>query len=281
MRRAVLRFGRTSLRPLPWRATRDPWAVLVSEVMLQQTQAQRVVGPYSRFLRKFPTPAACATAGVGRVVVAWDGLGYNRRARALHGAAAKIVERHRGVVPADLDALLALPGVGPYTARAVLAFAFERPEAVVDTNVVRVLARAVAGGKLTQVAAQRLADQLVPARQPWRWNQGLMELGAVVCRARDPACSDCPVRAHCVWARTGAPRPDPARGGARQSPFEGSDRQGRGRLLSALRTGPVPTRRLAAACGWPDDPARARRVAVGLVSDGLARRGPGGAFHLP
>ena len=136
-RRAVLSYGRRSLRPLPWRATRDPWAVLVSEFMLQQTQAARVVAPYLAFLDRFPTPAAAAAAGPGAVVGQWAGLGYNRRALSLHRAAQDVTERFGGSVPDDLASLRSLPGVGPYTARAVLAFAFERPVGVVDVNVAR------------------------------------------------------------------------------------------------------------------------------------------------
>ena len=281
LQRAVLRFGRRGLRPLPWRATRDPWAVLVSEVMLQQTQAQRVVGPYQRFIAQYPSPAACASAGMGAVLVAWDGLGYNRRARALHAAAKAIVERHGGEVPADFDALVTLPGIGPYTARAVLVFAFERRAAVVDTNVRRVLTRAVAGEVLAPAAAQHLADALVPARFAWLWNQSLIELGALVCGAGVPRCATCPLRRSCAWKVAGLPSPDPGARGARQSRFEGSDRQGRGRLVRALRSGPVRPGAIAAACGWPDQPVRSRRVADGLVADGLARRGPGGVLALP
>jgi A/G-specific adenine glycosylase len=279
LRRAVLGYGGSGLRPLPWRATRDPWAVLVSEVMLQQTQAGRVVEPYERFMDAFPTPVACAGAGLASVVRAWDGLGYNRRARDLHGAATAVVERHGGRVPADLAALRALPGVGEYTARAVLAFAFEHRVAAVDVNVHRVLARAVAGSALSRRHAQQLADGLVPSGDAWAWNQALIELGALVCTARRPACGRCPLARRCAWA--GGPAvPDPAPRRTAPSRFEGSDRQGRGRLLSALRAGPVPWRRVASACGWPDDASRARRVAQQLVSDGLARL-DGGALVLP
>ena len=253
----MLRHGRSGLRPLPWRATRDPWAVLVSEVMLQQTQAGRVVDPYGRFLERFPTPDACARAGVGEVVRAWEGLGYNRRAGHLHGAARAIVERHGGAVPGELDALLALPGVGPYTARAVLAFAFERDVAVVDVNVARVLARAVAGAALAPAAAQQLAGALVPPGRGWVWNQALMEIGATRCTARHPACARCPLARCCAWRGASEGAVDPARRAVRQERFEGSDRQGRGRLVTALRRGPVPARRLAQTCGWPDHPARA------------------------
>jgi A/G-specific adenine glycosylase len=280
-RRAVLGVGRSGLRPFPWRATRDPWAVLVSEVMLQQTQAQRVVAPYERFLARFPTVTACAEAGLGPVLEAWAGLGYNRRARHLHEAALAIVARHGGKVPADLAALRALPGVGAYTARAVLVFAFERHEAVVDVNVARVLARAVAGTPLSAGAAQTLADALVPPGRAWLWNQALMEIGAEACRARVPACDRCPLARTCVWFNAADGAPDPAPAPSRQTRFEGSDRQGRGRLVDALRSGPVPPRRLRSVCGWPEDPERARRVADGLVAEGLARRARGNVLVLP
>jgi A/G-specific adenine glycosylase len=240
-----------------------------------------VVSPYLAFLDRFPTASACAQAGLGSVLDAWAGLGYNRRARHLHQAAQAIVERHGGTVPADLGSLRALPGVGEYTARALLAFAFERDEAVVDVNVARVLARAVVGAPLTPGAAQSLADALVPSGKAWEWNQALMELGATRCSARAPACSGCPLSRRCVWCNSAPAAPDPARCGPRRSRFEGSDRQGRGRLVDALRSGPVSRGRLSVVCGWPEAPARARRVADDLVAEGLARRGPGGALFLP
>ncbi len=281
IRRAVLGVGRSGLRPFPWRETRDPWAVLVSEVMLQQTQAPRVVGPYVGFLARFPTVSACADAGLGPVLEAWAGLGYNRRARALHRAARAIVDLHDGVVPADLRALQALPGVGAYTARAVLVFAYEHHQAVVDVNVARVLTRAMAGVPLAPGAVQTLADSLVPRGGAWHWNQALMDIGAVVCTARVPACGRCPLARGCVWFNATDTTPDPAPAASRQTRFEGSDRQGRGRLVDALRSGPVPPSRLRAVCGWPEDPQRARRVADGLVADGLARRAPGNVLVLP
>jgi A/G-specific adenine glycosylase len=270
---AVLAWGDAALRDLPWRATRDPWAVLVSEVMAQQTGVDRVVGYYTAFLDRFPTPAACAAAPAGEVVRLWAGLGYNRRAVNLHRCAVAVAERHGGALPADLAALLALPGVGPYTARAVLAFAFEHEVGVVDTNVGRVLAR-WSGRPLTVSEAQDRADALVPAGWAWLWNQAVMELGATVCRRRGPRCGACPVRAGCAWARAGLATPDPADGSAGvspgQSPFTGSDRQGRGRLVDALCRAPVAHADLADVMGWPTDPARAARVAAALVADGLA-----------
>jgi A/G-specific adenine glycosylase len=277
----VLAFGRSGLRPFPWRATRDPWAILVSEVMLQQTSPVRVLEPYREFLRRFPTISACAAAPLGDVLRAWAGLGYNRRARNLHGAATLMTERHGGLVPCDLAALCALPGIGPYTARAVLVFAYETDHAVVDVNVARVIARAAVGEGLSVAGTQAVADRLVPRDRGWLWNQSLMEIGAVVCRARVPDCDACPLLPTCLWSRTGRLEPDPATPRTRQSAFEGSDRQGRGRLVASLRSGPVPWRRLAGACGWPDDVDRARRVADSLVAEGLARRGPGRVLMLP
>ena len=275
-----------SRRPdLPWRSTRDPWAVLVSETLAQQTQLARVVPAYRRFLAAFPTPGACAVAPLGDVLRAWEGMGYNRRAVYLHGAARAIVTVHGGTVPDDLALLLALPGVGPYTARAVLAFAFERDVGVVDTNAGRVIARSVAGRPVGTGDAQSLVDSMVPPGKGWSFGQALLDLGATVCTSRAPACATCPVRRRCRWSAAGHPDPDPSRGSAgvsvRQSRFAGSDRQGRGRLVSALRSGPVPSTSVADAAGWPDDPQRAERVAAGLVAEGLAVRGPGGSLLLP
>ena len=281
---AVLAWGEAAGRDLPWRHTRDPWAVLVSELMLQQTQVARVVPRWGAFLARFPSPAACADAPVGDVVRAWRGLGYNRRAVTLHGAARTVVARHGGSLPADLGALVALPGVGPYTARAVLTFAFEVDVGLVETNSARVLARAVAGRPLSRPEVQGRADDLVPPGRAWAWNSAVTDLGATVCTKRAPACGACPVVAACAWARAGHPPPDPAlatAGAGRPQPrFEGSDRQGRGRLLDALRLGPVPVDDVDRAAGWPGQPQRARRVAAGLVADGLAHE-EGGVLALP
>lgn len=280
---AVLGWWASRPRDLPWRRTRDPWAVLVCEVMAQQTQVARVAERWPVFLERFPTAAACAAAPVADVLRLWSGLGYNRRAVALHRCAAEVVERHGGVLPADLDALLALPGVGPYTARAVAAFAYELDHGVVDTNTARVLAR-WAGRPLGARAVQEAADGAVPAGEAWAWNQAMLDLGAQVCRRRVPACEACPVADGCGWAAAGWPAPDPADGthgvSVPQSPFAGSDRQGRGRLVEALRRGPVPVAALAEAMGWSAEPDRALRVADTVVADGLAVR-EDGAYRLP
>jgi A/G-specific adenine glycosylase len=272
-------------RDLPWRRTRDPWAVLVAEAMLQQTQVARVALRYDAFLDRFPTPAATAAAPVGAVVAEWVGLGYNRRAVQLHGAASVVVQRHGGRLPDDLEALQALPGVGPYTARAVLAFAFERDVGVVDTNAARILARALRGRRLSIAEAQRTADAMVPPGGGWAWNQAMLDLGATVCRSRNPACHACPVAAHCAWALAGRPAPDPALasfGTSRpQSEFVGSDRQGRGRLIAALCAGPLAPDAVPVAAGWGSDPRRTWRVAAGLIADGLVHRGDDGSLRLP
>ncbi|HUP84078.1 MAG TPA: A/G-specific adenine glycosylase [Acidimicrobiales bacterium] len=282
--RALLEWSDRTRRDLPWRRTRDPWAVLVSELMLQQTQVARVVPKYHAFLDRFPTPASCAAAPAGDVVRAWAGLGYNRRALNLHGAAKACVERHDGALPTTLAELLALPGIGPYTARAVLAFARNADVGVLDTNAARVTAR-VAGSRLDARTAQATADAAVPIGRGWVWNQAILDLGATVCTKRVLRCEACPVAPHCAWHVAGHPAPDPADGSAgtsgRQSTYAGSDRQGRGRLVDALRIAPVHTDDLAATMGWPDDPRRAQRVAATLLSDGLAVVDVGGSLALP
>ena len=285
---AVLAWSAGRRDDLPWRHTRDPWAILVSELMLQQTQASRVAPRWLQFLARFPTVADCASAPVGDVVTEWAGLGYNRRAVNLHRAAVQVVESHGGVVPADLDDLLRLPGLGPYTARAVLAFAFEEDVAVVDTNVGRILARQ-RGERLTARAAQTFADDVVPVGRGWSWNQGMLDLGALVCTKRSPSCAKCPVAPSCAWFRSGAKDPDPAIGSAAvskgQSRFVGSFREGRARLLDVLRSGvEVRPDGLRAACGWNDRDGGdldAIRAAESLVRDGLAVESSDGAFSLP
>ena len=285
----LLAWGERMRRDLPWRATREPWAILLAEVMAQQTQVDRVVPRWLAFLDRWPAPRDFAAAPLAEVLDAWSGLGYPRRARNLWLAAQRIRDDHDGRVPDRLDDLLALPGVGPYTARAVMAFAHELDAAVLDTNVGRVLARRE-GGRLAPAAAQAAADAWLPPGQAWAWNQTLLDLGATVCRPSAPACDDCPVRRGCAWFAAGRPEPDPAAGSAgvsrRQARYEGSLRQLRGRLLGAARTGPVAPER------WPglatavvadagSAAAEAERAVRSLVQDGLADLDEHGHLTLP
>ncbi|MFT5563661.1 MAG: A/G-specific adenine glycosylase [Myxococcota bacterium] len=269
LQRALLAWAEQTLRPMPWRRTRDPWHILVSETMLQQTQVSRVELSFQLFTERWPTPAACAAAPRAAIIEAWAGLGYNRRAVNLHRAANVITADHDGVVPSGLAELLALPGVGPYTARAVRVFAFELHDAVVDVNAARVLSRAVAGAPMAQRELQALADAQVPVGRAWMWNQAVLELGATTCRKRVAHCERCPLLAHCAWAGRGD---DPSVGsfgtGATQSRFEGSDRQGRGRVLEALRAGDLPMMAAESVTGW-DDPERTGRVVASMMADGL------------
>lgn len=264
---AILSWGEPRLRDLPWRASRDPWAVLVSEVMLQQTQVARVIPKWQAFLAAYPTPADCAGAALADVLRHWHGLGYPRRARNLHRAAGMVCEL--GSFPDTLDGLLALPGVGTYTARAVMAFAFERPAAVVDTNIARVHAR-LAGRSLTAREVQAAADEALGDRPPWLWNQCLMDLGAALCRPLNPSCAECPALPACAWGGGG---PDPAVGSAgvsrAQARFDGSDRQARGALMAALQHGDVAEADVGAVMRRP--PARAMTLLDQLQREGLVR----------
>jgi A/G-specific adenine glycosylase len=281
---AILDWYAAHQRDLPWRRPdATPWAVLVSEVMLQQTPVARVLPAYAAWLARWPTPASLAASPAGDAVRAWGRLGYPRRAIRLHATAQALVDRHGGEVPPSADALRELPGIGSYTAAAVASFAFGQRHAVLDTNVRRVLARLVSGRELPSpspsVAERRLAESMLPERPALaaRWSVAVMELGALVCTAARPQCLSCPVAARCAWRRAG----HPADGGPRRSQkYEGTDRQCRGRLLAVLRdcAGPVPGSQLEAA--WADQLQR-HRALDGLVADGLVDPLPDGRFALP
>lgn len=270
---------------LPWRGERDPWRILVSEVMLAQTQAARVAARYADVIAVLPTATEAAGRSVGEYLGLWAGLGYYRRALSLRDSAIAIVSRHGGVVPNELRALLALPGIGPYTARAVMAFAFDEHVGVLDTNIGRVIARAVAGRPLTRPEAQRIADELVSGRSPREFNLALMDLGATLCTSQTPTCPECPLQAAgaCAWRRDGGD--DPAyRSAATSRPqprFEGSNRQGRGRLLRTARTAPIALSDVAAVAGWPSEGDRAAAVAAQLVDGGLLVRLLDGSLAWP
>jgi A/G-specific adenine glycosylase len=282
---ALLHWYDHNARDLPWRAPdASPWAVLVSELMLQQTPVARVRPAYDAWLARWPTPADLAADAPGEAVRMWGRLGYPRRALRLHAAAVAIRDRFGGAVPADVEQLLGLPGVGAYTARAVAAFAFGQRVPVVDTNVRRVVARAVAGvgaagppsttRDLAAVAVLLPAEPAVAAR----FSVAVMELGALVCVAGTPRCTQCPLMSGCAWRRAGYPPYD----GPTSAPkrFAGTDRQVRGLLLGVLRESvvPVPADRLDLV--WADAPQR-RRALDSLVADGLIDPLPDGRYALP
>jgi A/G-specific adenine glycosylase len=239
--------------------------------MAQQTQIDRVIPKWREFLALWPDPTSAAAAPLADLLRVWSGLGYPRRAKALWETARVIRDEHSGAVPRSLEELLALPGVGAYTARAVLAFAFEADTGVVDTNIARILAR-TSGRRLSPKEAQQIADAAVPVGAGWAFNQALMDLGAMVCRPQ-PACESCPLEPECAWAIAGHPLPDPAERSASvsrpQSAFAGSDRQFRGRILRAVHAAPLELSEVTALCGLGEDPDRAARIFSSLLEDGL------------
>jgi A/G-specific adenine glycosylase len=236
-RAAILTWYDARARALPFRVSRDPWAILVSEAMAQQTQISRVVEKWAPFMTAFPTVEALAAASPADVLRAWQGLGYNRRALNLWRAARTIVEQHGGRVPREVADLERLPGVGPYTARAVAAIAFGRPVGAVDTNVRRVLGRVAGGAEVMSAAAlQALADAAVPPDRPADWTHAVMDVGATFCRPRRPDCDACPALA---WCRYAAEPPSLAPSGDRRPrgpEFETTSRWLRGRILEQLRS---------------------------------------------
>ncbi|SFE11846.1 A/G-specific adenine glycosylase [Blastococcus tunisiensis] len=281
---AIVDWYATAARDLPWRRPGvDAWAVLVSEVMLQQTPVARVEPVWRDWMARWPTPAALAAVPPADVIRAWGKLGYPRRALRLREAAIALVDRHGGVVPPDVAALEALPGVGTYTARAVACFGYGQPQPVVDTNVRRVVARLVHGrAEAGNARAADLPDvaSLTPPDpgRAVRFSVAVMELGALVCVARSPRCAACPVRDRCAWRLAGAPAHDgPAR---RVQRFTGTDRQVRGRLLDVLRAADEPVDAAALEPAW-DDAVQRSRCLDSLLTDGLVEQTPDGLFRLP
>jgi A/G-specific adenine glycosylase len=281
----LLAWYAATSRDLPWRGPgRTPWGVLVSEVMLQQTPVDRVVPAWDAWLARWPEPADLAADSPGEAVRQWGRLGYPRRALRLHAAAAACVEQFQGRVPSAYDDLRSLPGVGDYTAAAVLAFAYGRRAVVLDTNVRRVLARLLAGSEHPRpsvtVGERRAAEAVLPDDDATAaaWSVAVMELGALVCTATSPRCEACPVRTACAWVAAGRPAYDgPAR---TVQVFAGTDRQVRGRLMAVLRDSPVPVAKAALDVVW-DDAVQRERALDGLVADGLVDPLPDGRFALP
>ena len=275
-----------SARDLPWRAPGvAAWSVLVSEFMLQQTPVTRVLPAYETWLGRWPTAAALAAATPADAVRQWGRLGYPRRALRLHACAQVIGSQHGGEVPASISDLLALPGVGAYTAAAVASFAYGQRHPVLDTNVRRVLARLVtgtepAGRSSASVAEIALAESLLPPageRRAATWSVAVMELGALICTAAKPACDRCPVATACAWQRNGRPAAATPR---RAQRYDGSDRQCRGALLAVLRSAPGPVPAATLDHCWPD-PEQRQRVLAGLLADGLAETYGDSLIGLP
>ncbi|HLU73900.1 MAG TPA: A/G-specific adenine glycosylase [Nonomuraea sp.] len=279
----ILEWYENNARDLPWRTPdRTPWGVLVSEIMLQQTPVSRVLPVWHEWMARWPTPKALAAEPSGEAVRAWGRLGYPRRALRLHACATVITERHGGEVPSDHATLLSLPGIGEYTAAAVASFAYGGRHAILDTNVRRVLARAVRAEEYpptaTSAAERRLAEALLPELDAARWGVAVMEVGALVCTARAPRCDGCPISGVCAWRLAGKP---PHTGPARRGQtYAGTDRQCRGRLLAVLRAahGPVPKAALDAV--W-DDAVQRERALDGLIADGLAEVLDDDMYQLP
>ncbi|WP_168583268.1 A/G-specific adenine glycosylase [Gephyromycinifex aptenodytis] len=282
----ILDWYDVARRDLPWRDGRtSAWGVFVSEVMSHQTPVARVAPVWQAWMQRWPTPAALAAAAPGEAVRHWDRLGYPRRALRLHEAAAQMVRIHHGQVPNTYPELLALPGVGPYTAAAVLAFAFGGRATVVDINVRRAQARLVRAEPLPAPsmsrAEQALATALLPSddEQAARWNAAIMELGALICTARNPRCGACPVIQTCAWQAAGAP---PYTGPARRGQaWAGTDRQVRGRILALLRESPDPLDAHALATAWPEDELKLQRCLASLIEDGLVEPLPRERYCLP
>jgi len=283
LRRDLMRWYRARGRhDLPWRLTREPYAVLVSEVMLQQTQVERVLPYYERWLRRWPTIAGLAAASPADVIREWAGLGYNRRALNLHRTAVEIAERYEGEFPRDVASLRALPGIGPYTAAAIASFAFGQPATVADTNIARVLARVVAGRASQRGMPGRdvsaIAESLLPVRDARNHNLALMDLGATVCTARAPDCAGCPIRRHCAWALAGSPTK--VREPSRPAIFEETARFARGRIVEMLRNEPALSLG-AIAGGLPGRHGKnAVKYLASLERDGLIEES-GGTWRLP
>ncbi|MFE9722480.1 A/G-specific adenine glycosylase [Streptomyces sp. NPDC005794] len=272
-------------RDLPWRRPdAGAWGVMVSEFMLQQTPVNRVLPVYEQWMARWPRPADLAADAPGEAVRAWGRLGYPRRALRLHGAAQAITERHGGDVPSEHGQLLALPGIGEYTAAAVASFAYGQRHAVLDTNVRRVFARAATGiqypPNATTAAERKLARALLPEEdeRAARWAAATMELGALVCTAKNEDCARCPISGQCAWRLAGKPahQGPPRRG----QTYAGTDRQVRGRLLAVLRDAVVPVPQSALDAVW-EEPVQRARALDGLVADGLVEPLANGRYRLP
>ncbi|MEU6564455.1 A/G-specific adenine glycosylase [Nocardia nova] len=279
---ALIDWYGSAARDLPWRRPGvSAWQILMSEIMLQQTPVVRVEPIWREWVARWPVPSAMAAASPGEVLRAWGKLGYPRRALRLHECARVLAAEHGDVVPADVEVLLGLPGIGAYTARAVACFAYGQRVPVVDTNVRRVVARAVHGrAEAGNPRSRDLAEteELLPVRidRAAVFSAALMELGATVCTARTPDCDRCPLP-HCGWIAAGRPASDVVR---RTQKYDGTDRQARGRLLDVLRGATGPVERVALDLAWTHDPGQRDRALDSLLVDGLIEQTDNGLFAL-
>ncbi len=267
---SVLESSKAAIaRDLPWIQHSDPWAIYVSEVMLQQTQVSRVIDPWKNFLVAFPTPAKLAAAPLADVLVAWQGLGFARRARFLHEAAKVMARDFGGQVPRSVDELRSLPGIGEYSAASIASFAYGEPVIVLDTNVARIFSRALAGQTLSLPRLREIAHSFGEISDSAAFNQQLLDFGARFCRAR-PECETCPARKFCAWQEFGGvdPAPNSAKVSKPQSTFQGSRRQVRGQVLKALNDGPVLIETLKKAVTDP----RVNEVIDELIGEGLIEK---------
>ena len=285
LERPLARWFARNARDLPWRAAdRTPWQVMVSEYMLQQTPVDRVLPAWRAWIERWPTPAHCAAAPADQPVRMWGRLGYPRRARRLHEAARLIVTDFGGEVPADRASLLSLPGIGDYTAAAIQSFAFGTRSIVLDTNIRRVIARAVTGQALplphVTTAERLLAEDLTPrsAKASAIWNAAIMELGALICTARAPKCEQCPLADQCRWLADD--RPEYTGTVRRQAKFEGSDRQARGAIMGVLREAQSSVPKSAIEKSW-SDALQLERALASLIDDGMVEQLPRKRYGLP
>lgn len=285
-RRRVIEWYRHNARTLPWRGNVSSWAVMVSEFMLQQTPVVRVLPVFEAWMRRWPEPADLVAEPAGEAVREWGGLGYPRRALRLHAAAVTITREHQGQVPSQIHVLRALPGVGDYTAAAIASFAFGQDHVVLDVNVRRLFTRAIGGEaqarQSTTKAEWERASGLLPPEDAWapaaEWAAATMELGALVCTSRNPACHSCPISDMCRWRLRGYPAAEGR--GRRSQAWEGTDRQCRGRIMATLREAEEPVAKKHLDLVWPHEN-QYERCLDSLVADGLVEPVAEQGFALP
>ncbi len=275
----VLAWYKKNKRDLPWRST-DAWGVLVSEIMLQQTPVTRVLPVYNEWMKRWPTPAALAAATPAQVITAWGRLGYPRRALRLHECAKVISTQNKGKIPTTQSELRELPGVGDYTSAAIIAFAFEGRSLVLDINIRRVFARVIDGIEVPTAAPTRFERQerekLIPSKNPHVWAAATMELGALICTAKNPKCGQCPLADQCIWRSLDYPLSDQPK---RTQSWHGTDRQCRGVIVQALRENPALSKKEIMQL-W-DVPSQVEKALLTLLEDGLLVEQKGQRFSLP